>query len=108
MEEKKLGATGDFPDGKLTPDDEGEMVLAVSSNRDARLVAMNFGEKPVKWFAIPPEQALEIADALIAAAKRVMSSQTKQENPRSHGDTAWYRQLGNLLRLYVSAGGGRT
>jgi hypothetical protein len=57
----KLGATGDFPQGKLNDDDEGGLRIAIST--DQGNVAVYFGT-PVSWFALPPDAALDMAEAL--------------------------------------------
>lgn len=59
---EKLGATGKFPDGKLNKDDEGELAFRVG-RRDGYVV-IDFG-KPVKWMALPPGSAIELANHLI-------------------------------------------
>lgn len=67
----KFGASGKFPYGSIGPHDEGELTFGVS--RDSRgLVHMNFG-KQVSWFALQPEQAIELAKLLMkhAGAKKV-------------------------------------
>jgi hypothetical protein len=62
-----LGATGQFPDGKITEDDEGELQFAVGSNPDENLVSVRFG-KPVAWLALPPENARALAQLLLKHA----------------------------------------
>ena len=64
----RLGATGEFPDGKLDETDEGELMMAVG--HDDRLVQVKFG-KPVAWFALTPDRALELASALAAHAAAI-------------------------------------
>lgn len=66
---KKLGATGKFPEGHLNPDDEGELSLAVAYDPRKNVVMIQFG-KPVKWFAMNPEQAIEFANTIIQNARR--------------------------------------
>jgi hypothetical protein len=61
----KLGATGDFPDGKRTPGDEGELRLAVSSENGR--VRVGFG-KPVAWFVLSSNGAKELAADLLRHA----------------------------------------
>lgn len=56
-----LGPTGKYPQGKLTPKDEGEIRIAVGS-KDGKVV-MDFG-KPTAWIGMDPEQADAIADSL--------------------------------------------
>jgi hypothetical protein len=71
MGEHKLGATGKFPLGSLGPDDEGELNMSVSHDSEGN-VHMNFG-KSIVWFALPSEQAIELARILLhhAGAKKV-------------------------------------
>lgn len=62
----KLGATGAFPDGKLNATDEGELRMAVSSDGNG-LVRIDFG-KPVKWFALPANEAKALAALILKYA----------------------------------------
>ena len=65
---RKLGATGQHPDGKLNADDEGEIAISVGS--DDGNVIMEFGTS-VKWLGFPPGQAREIATMLIKHADSI-------------------------------------
>ena len=67
----KLGATGTFSRGSLGPNDEGDINMAVAHD-SIGLVHVNFG-KEVSWFAVPPEQAIELGKLLIrhAGAKKI-------------------------------------
>jgi hypothetical protein len=65
-DEKKLGKTGNFPQGKIAPDDEGELRMAIGHNAN-RKVMVNFGT-PVVWFLMDPEGAREMARALLQHA----------------------------------------
>lgn len=60
-----FGATGKFPDGQLSPDDEGEIQFGIT-NANGQVI-VNFG-KPVAWLGMHPSQAMAIADALIKHA----------------------------------------
>jgi len=62
-----LGATRKFPAGKINPDDEGEVRFAVGTDLKQGLIVIDFGT-PIKWMAVGKEQAIEIANALIAHA----------------------------------------
>ena len=68
----QLGSTGKFPDGKLHPGDEGELVLGVARDTHGD-VHINFG-KDISWLALPPEQAVEFAKLILrhAGAKEVV------------------------------------
>lgn len=67
----KLGATGTFPEGSLGPHDEGAIQMAVAHDSKG-LVHVNFG-KDVSWFAVPPEQAINLGKLLMshAGAKKI-------------------------------------
>ena len=54
----KLGATGNFPQGKLNEADEGELQLAVGAKPGK--VIIDFG-KSVKWIGMEPEGARQFA-----------------------------------------------
>lgn len=55
---RKLGATGRFPQGKLNKDDEGEIRLAIGHENGK--VIIDFG-KPVAWIGMNPQEAIEFA-----------------------------------------------
>lgn len=58
---EKIGATGRFPGGKLTPEDDGELKFAITAAKGK--VVVEFGT-PVKWFGMNGEQARELAKVL--------------------------------------------
>lgn len=62
----KLGATGQFPEGKITEEDEGE--IRISIGHAPGKVIMDFGEKPIKWIGFNPVQAKQIAMSLLEHA----------------------------------------
>lgn len=62
---KTPGATGEFPDGKINPEDEGELRLAVGHDQDN--VRIEFG-KQVAWLAMPRADAVEFARAVMRHA----------------------------------------
>lgn len=57
-----LGATGQFPEGQLNDDDEGEIRIAIGSTEGK--VVMDFG-KPVAWIGFTPEQARDASELLL-------------------------------------------
>lgn len=63
-----LGATGQFPDGKISPEDEGELQLGIAHDQDNVLV--NFG-KSVAWLALPPAEARQLAAMLVNHANQI-------------------------------------
>lgn len=62
----RLGATGRFPEGKLTQNDEGEIAIAIA-HTDKKVV-IDFG-KPIAWIGFSPQQARDIAAALTKHAE---------------------------------------
>lgn len=66
--ERALGDTGRYPQGQLTPDDEGELKLAVTA-KDGKVV-VDFG-KPVAWIGFDADQAIELAMTLARRAGKV-------------------------------------
>ena len=64
----KLGATGEFPDGKIDQHDEGE--LNIGMRVEGENVIIDFG-KPVVWLGFPPEVARNMAAMLIEHANRI-------------------------------------
>lgn len=64
---QNLGATGEFPDGRLGSNDEGEIRFGVAADKGQ--VVLNFG-KPVAWIASPPEYVRALAMSLLEAADK--------------------------------------
>lgn len=61
-----FGPTGNFPKGHLGPNDEGELTLGVADN-DGKVI-IRFGV-PVKWIGLDPQDAANLASALIRHAR---------------------------------------
>lgn len=61
----EFGATGKFPKGQLSPDDEGELQFGITNSNGQ--VIINFG-KPVAWLAFGPHQARLLAEGLLKHA----------------------------------------
>ncbi|HXI96330.1 MAG TPA: HAD domain-containing protein [Candidatus Acidoferrum sp.] len=64
---RPMGATGQYPQGVLNDDDEGELRLGVTKDPITGLVHINFG-KPVAWFALSPPEAIELAKVILKHA----------------------------------------
>lgn len=65
LQKQPLGATGNYPDGKLTENDEGELAFEIG-NLNNRVV-INF-HKPVKSLGMTKQQALDLANCIIGQA----------------------------------------
>lgn len=63
-----IGATGEFPDGKLTDDDEGEIRIGITEKDN--VIVLDFC-KPISWIGFTKEQAIQIAQTLIDKANAV-------------------------------------
>lgn len=66
---QSLGATGEFPQGKLAEHDEGELQFAIGV-RDGKVV-IEFG-KPVHWVGMDRHQAMQLGEMLIAKADQCL------------------------------------
>ena len=60
-----LGATGEFPEGKISPTDEGGLKMAIFT-KDENLI-IEFGT-PVHWLGMSKAEAIEFAEAIIKKA----------------------------------------
>lgn len=70
----KLGATGEFPKGKIHESDEGETRIAVG-HREGNVI-LDFGT-PTTWLGFPPETALELARAIQQHAHEALGQRTQ-------------------------------
>jgi len=57
-----LGETGRFTDGQLNSEDEGEIVFAIASTPNNRII-IHFG-KSVAWVGMTPDEARSLATLL--------------------------------------------
>ena len=65
MKKITLGATGNYPQGKLNNDDEGELRMAIVSK--GKTVVIDFG-KPVHWLGMSREEARAFGELIIQKA----------------------------------------
>jgi len=72
--QKKLGATGRFPGGQLTRNDEGEILFAVGHLKGK--VIVNFGS-PVASLGMTLKEARELALSLRQWANKIERDQVK-------------------------------
>lgn len=64
-----FGPTGDFPHGKMSDDDEGGLNIGVTTDKGN--VIVEFGI-PIRWVAMPPEQAIEFAKIITKRAEAII------------------------------------
>lgn len=67
LDEFLANAKPRFPQGKLTPTDEGELAFAVAVDPAKKAVVIRF-TKPVDWLGLDRKSALHLADLLIHKA----------------------------------------
>ena len=65
-----LGATGRFPQGKLSSDDQGELRMAVVADPIHKKVVISFG-KEITWIGFDMAQAAELGELLIEKSKQL-------------------------------------
>ena len=80
--QERLGATGKYPEGKYTEQDEGEIAFGIASDTTNEKLLINFG-KPVAWVGMMPEQAEAVADSLRDHAREVREAQKWKEQQRA-------------------------
>lgn len=67
MSDMMKSVLGEYPDGKMSKDDEGGVVMAVT--HESGRVKLAF-PKPVAWVGLKPIEAIDLAELLIMHAKR--------------------------------------
>jgi hypothetical protein len=69
----KPGATGEFSDGKIGPNDEGDLICGVATDPETGLVHVNFG-KPIAWIAMRPVQARGFALLILEHVQKALKT----------------------------------
>ncbi len=64
----KFGATGDFPRGKFSEDDEGALRFGIAVKD--KTVLINFG-RPVAWIGLDKNGAIEFAETILRRARDI-------------------------------------
>lgn len=69
-----FGGTGRYPQGQLSPSDEGEIQFGVAADPTNNKVVINFG-KPTAWIGFDAEQAEQLAESLLSKARMIRDAQ---------------------------------
>lgn len=69
------GPMGTFSDGKISPDDKGDIAIGVKTTEDGTII-LHFGT-PTLWIGFTPEKALEFASKLHFYAEEVIEKRKK-------------------------------
>lgn len=59
-----------WPEGRISGNDDGEIIFKIGSDPEKELVVLEF-PKPVTWTAMPAQQAIDLAQLLIRHARAV-------------------------------------
>lgn len=70
LEERAGTARREFPEGRISGDDDGLIVFTVSADPEKEVVKIEFS-KPMVWAAMSPQQAVEFAQLLIKRARSI-------------------------------------
>lgn len=68
-----------FPDGKISPDDEGELSFAIAADHSKQVVVLRFS-KGVDWLGLDKSSALNMAELLIKHAYSLSDSPTTKNS----------------------------
>ena len=71
---REFGATGRFPDGKIHPDDEGELTMGITLREGNVILA--FG-KEVAWLGMGADLAETLGQKLIEKAAELRRQQVR-------------------------------
>ena len=63
-------APEEFTNGQITPDDEGTLIFKIGSDPEKGVVAIEYSH-PITWVAMQPQQAIDLAQALIKHARSI-------------------------------------
>ena len=77
----KLGAMGEYPEGKLNETDEGAIQFGVLHDPATGKVLLNFGT-PVSWIGMNAGQAAKLGNTLIKHARDVRVIKQGNETQR--------------------------
>jgi hypothetical protein len=69
-EDLGLGATGEFPKGQISEDDQGELKVALGINKEHKRIMIDFG-KSISWLGLAAEEARAFAYGLLAHADKL-------------------------------------
>lgn len=86
-----IGPTGNFPEGRISAEDEGELSIAIAVDAENNVIRFELG-KDVAWLAFPPALAREIGQKLVAKVIDL-----------THGYTPAWKATG-IMRFHDSHG----
>ena len=72
-----VGPTGEFPDGKVSPDDSGELIMGIGIWRG--MVRVEFGSS-VSWLGLPSKQARRMAEIILSKVQEIEDENNSRTN----------------------------
>lgn len=63
-----IGATGQFPEGQISVDDEGGIQFTLKPENGKLII--DFG-KPIQWVGLTPQDACDLAGSLVKLARGI-------------------------------------
>lgn len=64
---EQAGATGKFPNGKISEDDEGELNIRMAIDTEKNVLIVDFGEEPVTWIGFDKKSLKGLIERFIQA-----------------------------------------
>lgn len=69
-DERAGTAQREYPDGRISADDDGSLTFKIGADPDKDVVVIEYS-KPTAWVGMHPQQAIELAQALIKHARSI-------------------------------------
>ena len=63
-----IGATGEFPNGKINEDDQGQIKIGITT--EDRKIIVAFG-KPVEWIGFTRDEAISLCNSIMERAFKI-------------------------------------
>lgn len=71
----KIGATNNFPNGKINEHDEGELAIGLTADTEKGVLIIAFG-KPITWIGMTADEADGLAEQLQEKALELRKAQS--------------------------------
>ncbi len=69
-DERAGTAKREYPDGRIAADDDGSLTFKIGADADKGVIVIEYS-KPTAWVGMHPQQAIELAQALIKHARSI-------------------------------------
>ena len=72
------GPTGEFPQGKINPDDEGELAMELLYDPQHDSVILNFNTS-VRWIGMSPQEAIDFGERIAEVGRQHLGQRSSEE-----------------------------